>query len=243
MPGGFGSRGTEGMIEAIRWARENKRPFLGICLGMQLAVIEFARNVCNLMGATSTEFDKKATEPIVIDMPELDRTKMGGTMRPGLRTTHFQPISERSKICSLYAAQRVEVSSSSPSPPPSLQDSPAVGTVSLSGTLILKGNGAPSQTGAGAAPELIVHERHRHRYEVNLAYISILAEHGLHFFGKDNGGKRMEVLELGDHPWFVGVQFHPRIHKQGPKTQSANLGLFCSERRIFGQGPKRDQPA
>ncbi|KAM5533563.1 hypothetical protein V8D89_012779 [Ganoderma adspersum] len=94
VPGGFGMRGTEGMMLAIKWAREKHIPFLGICLGFQLAVVEFARNVCGFAGATSTEFDEKTPHPIIIFMPEISRTHMGGTMRLGLRPTVFDADSD-----------------------------------------------------------------------------------------------------------------------------------------------------
>ncbi|THH30199.1 hypothetical protein EUX98_g3972 [Antrodiella citrinella] len=103
VPGGFGVRGTEGMILAIKWAREQKVPFLGICLGFQLAVAEFARNVCGMKDATSTEFDPKTSHPIIIFMPEISKTHMGGTMRLGLRPTVFdESTKEWSKLRKLY---------------------------------------------------------------------------------------------------------------------------------------------
>lgn len=104
VPGGFGTRGTEGMIKAASWARENKKPYLGICLGLQIAVIEFARNVCKLEGANSEELDPEAETKAVVFMPEGDREKLGGTMRLGARTTVFQPGSEKSKIRKLYGS-------------------------------------------------------------------------------------------------------------------------------------------
>ena len=169
VPGGFGERGTEGMLLAIKWAREQKIPFLGICLGFQLAVIEWARNVLRLPGkhtvlcietlchinqtlfpaATSTEFNSKAEEDVIIFMPEISRTHMGGTMRLGLRPTVFEPGTEESSVTrKLYA-------------------------------------------GAGK-----IWERHRHRYEVNPKFIDRLQASGLHFVGKDEKGERMQVLEL-----------------------------------------------
>lgn len=104
VPGGFGTRGTEGMIKAANWARENKKPYLGICLGLQIAVIEFARNVCEFEDANSEELDPDAETKAVVFMPEGDREKLGGTMRLGARTTVFQPGSEKSKIRKLYGS-------------------------------------------------------------------------------------------------------------------------------------------
>ncbi|TLS31314.1 hypothetical protein PpBr36_02456 [Pyricularia pennisetigena] len=102
VPGGFGNRGTEGMIAAAKWAREQSKPYLGVCLGMQLAVVEIARSMCKLEGATSEEFNGLAEHKVIIFMPEIDKTTMGGTMRLGLHDTHFQPGSEGSKIRALY---------------------------------------------------------------------------------------------------------------------------------------------
>ncbi|KAF2008596.1 CTP synthase-like protein [Aaosphaeria arxii CBS 175.79] len=103
VPGGFGHRGTEGMIAAAKWARENKTPYLGICLGMQVAVIEYARNVCGITSATSEEFHADAADKVIMFMPEVDKATMGATMRLGLRPTLFQPGSEWSRLRALYA--------------------------------------------------------------------------------------------------------------------------------------------
>jgi CTP synthase len=157
VPGGFSARGVEGMIRAAKWARERKVPYLGLCLGMQVAVIEAARNQCGLAGATSEEFDAQADHRVVIFMPEGSKEQMGGTMRLGTRSTHFMPGTENwSKLRALY-------------------------------------NGSE-----------VVWERHRHRYEVNPDYIEQLETSGLSFVGKDDTGKRMEVVERQDHPFFVG---------------------------------------
>jgi CTP synthase len=183
LPGGFGIRGIEGMISAAKWAREQKIPYLGICLGLQIAAIEFARNVVGLPGthlkseanvdAHSTESVDNCKEPVVIFMPEGSKTHLGGTMRLGLRPTIFQPHTEWSLLRRLYGG------------------------------------------------EAEVHERHRHRYEINPDYISCLEEKGLFFVGRDDKGERMEILELPTqspsggptHPYFVGVQFHPELKR------------------------------
>lgn len=102
VPGGFGHRGTEGMIQAARWARINKTPYLGICLGLQIAVIEFARHVCDIPNASSIELNEKCLDPVVIFMPEIDKVNLGGTMRLGLRPTLFQEGSEWSRLRQLY---------------------------------------------------------------------------------------------------------------------------------------------
>ena len=202
VPGGFGSRGTEGMIEAIRYARESKTPFLGICLGMQLAVVEYARNVCDRPNATSAEFDDNATDPVIINMPELDRVKMGGTMRLGLRPTHFQPGSGWSQIRRLYAASSHQMKGES-----------------------MHWVDGPQSSEAG---EMVIHERHRHRYEVNPACISALEDQGLQFIAKDDKAERMEILELRDHPWFVGVQFHPEYISKVLKPSRPILGFLAA---------------
>ncbi|KAL9105215.1 MAG: hypothetical protein Q9187_008760 [Circinaria calcarea] len=214
VPGGFGHRGTEGMIAAANWARKNKTPYLGICLGMQIAVIEFARNVCNLPKAASIELDERTPDPVVIFMPEIDRTTLGGTMRLGIRPTHFQSGSEWSKLRALYGSKKSLLPASPSTNGVSNGDSPSSSTSSSS----------PSSAG----DELIILERHRHRYEVNPAYIDCLASHGLSFIGKDDKGERMEIIELKDHPWFVGVQFHPEYLSRVLQPSKPYLGFVAA---------------
>ncbi|ORY05172.1 CTP synthase N-terminus-domain-containing protein [Clohesyomyces aquaticus] len=180
VPGGFGQRGTEGMIAAAKWARENKTPYLGICLGMQIAVIEYARNCCGLAAATSEEFNGHATDKVIMFMPEVDKQTMGATMRLGLRPTLFQPGSKWSRMRALYAGKA----------------------------------------------EIL--ERHRHRYEVNPAYIDQLEKGGLSFVGKDDKGERMEIVEIKDHPWFVGVQFHPEYLSRVLDPSRPYLGFVAA---------------
>ncbi|KAL1687585.1 CTP synthase N-terminus-domain-containing protein [Schizophyllum commune] len=181
VPGGFGHRGTDGMIMAINHAREKKIPFLGICLGFQLAVVEWARHVLKMPHATSSEFVKDSEEPVIVFMPEISKTHMGGTMRLGLRPTVFQPGSETwSKTRKLYA---------------------------------------------GAEK---IWERHRHRYEVNPALIDRLEGSGLPFVGKDEKGERMQILELRDHPFFVGLQAHPEFCTRPLNPSPAFLGLVAA---------------
>ncbi|KAI9723348.1 MAG: CTP synthase ura7 [Candelaria pacifica] len=187
VPGGFGHRGTEGMIAAAKWARQNKTPYLGICLGMQIAVIEFARNVCNIPHAASIELSEQTPDPVIIFMPEIDKTNLGGTMRLGLRPTLFQPNSEWSKLRALY----------------------------------------------GEVQE--INERHRHRYEVNPEYVSRLTEGGLDFIGKDDKGVRMEILELRDHPYFVGVQFHPEYLSRVLHPSKPYLGFVAASAGCLDQ--------
>ncbi|EIM81978.1 CTP synthase [Stereum hirsutum FP-91666 SS1] len=180
VPGGFGQRGTDGMILAIKWAREQKIPFLGICLGFQLAVVEWARHVLNIPGAGSTEFDSELKDDVIIFMPEISRTHMGGTMRLGLRPTVFQPNTDHTKIRRLYA-------------------------------------------GSGK-----IWERHRHRYEVNPKFVDRLSESGLDFVGKDEKGERMQILELSDHPFFVGLQAHPEFCTRPLNPSPPFLGFVAA---------------
>lgn len=211
VPGGFGHRGTEGMIEAARYARKNKTPYLGICLGMQIAVIEFARNVCGIPNAASIELDERTTDPVVIFMPEIDRTTLGGTMRLGLRPTHFQPGTEWSKLRTLYGENA----------PPS--------SSTANGSLLSASTSSSSSATLAPDPEPpIISERHRHRYEVNPEYIERLTAGGLSFVGKDDRGERMEILELRDHPWFVGVQFHPEYLSRVLRPSVPYLGFVAA---------------
>jgi CTP synthase len=180
VPGGFGERASEGIIKATQWAREHKTPFLGICFGMQLAVCEFARNVCGHAQATSEEFHEQSEHPVIIFMPEGSKDTLGGTMRLGLRTTYFQPGSEDSKLRKLY----------------------------------------------GDATEL--EERHRHRYEVNPDYVEGLEKAGLSFIGKDETGRRMEIIEIKEHPYFVGVQYHPEYISEPLRPSLPILGLVAA---------------
>uniref|UniRef100_A0A3Q1B4U8 CTP synthase n=1 Tax=Amphiprion ocellaris TaxID=80972 RepID=A0A3Q1B4U8_AMPOC len=178
VPGGFGVRGTEGKIHAINWARKQKKPFLGVCLGMQLAVCEFARNVLGWADANSTEFDPESKYPVVIDMPEHNPGQMGGTMRLGKRRTIFK--TSNSVLRKLYGDTEY------------------------------------------------VDERHRHRFEVNPELKSHFEEKGFRFVGQDVEGERMEVIELDDHPYFIGVQYHPEFTSRPIKPSPPYLGLLLA---------------
>lgn len=171
IPGGFGQRGVEGKIKAIRYARENRVPFLGICLGMQLATVEFARHVAGLEKAHSMEFDKHSPHPVIFLMREWfdyknnrlvrrdESCDFGGTMRLGAYPCVLEPES-----LAFDAYQRQEIS-----------------------------------------------ERHRHRYEFNNDYREPLAKNGLKFTGLSPDKNLVEIIELPDHPWFLGCQFHPEF--------------------------------
>jgi CTP synthase len=163
VPGGFGDRGTEGKIAAARYARENKIPYYGLCLGLQIAVIEFARNVLKLEGANSTEFEASPRHPVINMMEEQKKIiDKGATMRLG------------SYECALVA-----------------------------GTRAGKAYGMES-----------IRERHRHRYEVNNAYVDQLKSGGMVISGINPRRNLVEIIELKDHPWFLGVQFHPEFQSK-----------------------------
>ncbi len=169
VPGGFGERGTEGKIEAVRFARTRKVPFLGICFGMQMAVIECARNLAGLTDASSSEFGPCAT-PIVGLLTEWSRGNQ---------------IEKRSEEGDLGGSMR-------------LGAYPAV-----------LGEGTLVRGVYGDAARIL--ERHRHRYEVNIAYRELLESKGLHFSGMSPDGVLPEIVEYPDHPWFIGVQYHPEL--------------------------------
>ena len=160
VPGGFGGRGVEGKITAIRYAREEHIPFLGICLGMQLAIVEFARHVCGFHDAHSIELDSATNHPVIALMPDQSGVEdLGGTLRLGSYPCMLSPDS---KARALYQAD-------------------------------------------------IIHERHRHRYEVNNDYRSILTEHGMKLSGLSPDGRIVEMIELTTHPWFLATQSHPEL--------------------------------
>ncbi|MGK0249041.1 MAG: CTP synthase [Oleispira sp.] len=183
VPGGFGHRGVEGKIRTVQFARENKVPFLGICLGMQSAVIEFARNVMGWEDAHSTEFDADTTHPVV-----------------GLITEWTD------------ATGNTEVRDT---------NSDLGGTMRLGGQECRLAEGSNTATAYGK--EVIV-ERHRHRYEVNATIIAELEKAGLRIAGRSIDGDLVEVVEVIDHPWFVGCQFHPEF----TSTPRHGHGLFSA---------------
>lgn len=162
VPGGFGTRGVEGKMLAIRMAREKQIPFFGICFGMQLAAIEFARNVCGIKAATSREFETKdSRSSFVIDFMEEQRSieKKGGTMRLGSYSCQLQ---KGSRAYAVYKSMQI-------------------------------------------------FERHRHRYEFNNRFLDLFEKNGMMASGKNKDRNLVEILELPDHPWFIGVQFHPEF--------------------------------
>ena len=176
VPGGFGNRGVEGKIAAANYARVNNVPYLGVCLGLQIATIEFCRNVLGLENANSTEFDENTPNPAVVFMPEISKTHMGGTMRLGTKPTPF--LVDDCKMRRLY----------------------------------------------GGADH--VDERHRHRYEVNPDLIERIEAEGLVYVGKDETGQRCEIMELENHPYYVGTQYHPEFKTRPNRHSPALLGLL-----------------
>ena len=187
IPGGFGKRGTEGKIEAIKYARQNKIPFLGICYGMQMAVIEYARNVLKIKKATSSEFSKTGVNVIGL-IHEWNRDgkifkgskkELGGTMRLGL---YEAKLKKNSLIQKIYRSNSIN-------------------------------------------------ERHRHRYEVNIDYKDKFEDKGLIFSGMSPDHKLPEIIELKNHPWFVGVQFHPEF-KSRPLNPHPLFSSFIKAAKI-----------
>ena len=163
VPGGFGHRGIEGKVAASRYARHNRIPYLGLCLGMQCAVIDFAREVLEAPDANSTEFAAFTSTPVIDLMPDQrDVANLGGTMRLGVYPCKLLP-------------------------------------------------GSKAQQAYG---EEVVYERHRHRFEFNNEYREELGDRGLVFSGLSPNGRLVEIIELGDHPWFVATQFHPELRSR-----------------------------
>jgi CTP synthase len=181
VPGGFGVRGVEGMVQAIRWAREHQMPFFGICLGMQTAIIEFARHVCRLPETNSSEFAPECENPVVALMDsQRDVQDLGGTMRLGSYPCRLTP---GSRVYQIYGADEVG-------------------------------------------------ERHRHRYEVNNSYRNTLTEFGMRCTGLSPDGSLVEMIELPDHPWFVGCQFHPELRSR-PMRPHPLFAAFVAAARTF----------
>ncbi|MBI4850131.1 MAG: CTP synthase [Nitrospirae bacterium] len=204
IPGGFGERGIEGKIEAVKFARTKKIPFLGICLGMQCAVIEYSRNVCDMEGANSTEFDKGTAYPViylieewydfrnqVIQRRDINSDK-GGTMRLG---EYPCVLSEDSLAFKAYGEKEI-------------------------------------------------HERHRHRYEFNNKYKEILEQKGLKISGMSPDKQLVEIVEIKDHPWFFGCQFHPEFKSRPLKPHpvfKAFIGAAYREKKLLFQNSTIDK--
>jgi CTP synthase len=190
VPGGFGPRGIEGKLVAARYAREHQVPYFGLCYGLHMAVIEFARDVMGLERANSTEIDPETPDPVIALMPDQRGVDMGGTMRLGLYPCKLVP-GTRAAEC--YQAPMVE-------------------------------------------------ERHRHRWEVNNAYVEAMDEAGLIVSGMSPDGKLAEIMELYDHPWFVGVQFHPEFQSRPTKPHPLFSGFVGAAKQIMHDGDQRPLP-
>jgi CTP synthase len=200
VPGGFGSRGIEGKIKAIRYAREHKVPYFGICLGMQMAVVEFSRHVANLKGAHSTEFEPRTKYPVIYLMKEWfdyktqtlqrrdEASGLGGTMRLGAYPCHLH---NPSLAFQAYGAAEIS-------------------------------------------------ERHRHRYEFNTEFLEPLREAGMKFTGLSPDGKLVEIVELSDHPWFLGCQFHPEF-KSRPMDPHPLFRGFIRAALLFRESRPKPQ--
>lgn len=175
VPGGFGNRGIEGKIAAIQYARENKIPFLGLCLGMQLSIVEFVRNVVGKSNANSVEFDPDTEHPVIHLMPDQEGVEnIGGTLRLG---SYPCELAEDTKALELYG-------------------------------------------------DKLIHERHRHRYEVNNDYRDTLTENGMKLSGISPDGRIVEMIELAEHPWFVATQAHPELKSRPNKPHPLFAGFI-----------------
>ncbi|KAH1227201.1 CTP synthase [Glycine max] len=210
VPGGFGDRGVRGMMLAAKYARENSVPYLGICLGMQISVIEFARSVLGWERANSVEFDAQTPNPVVIFMPEGSRTHMGSTMRLGSRRTLLQTSDCITSKLYEYGSEIMNCV---------VENFNTLLICTLTFCMFLIARYGNSE---------YVDERHRHRYEVNPDVIETLEEAGLKFVGKDESGKRMEILELPSHPFYVGAQFHPEFKSRPARPSALFLGLILA---------------
>ena len=177
VPGGFGSRGIEGKIQAIKYARENQIPFLGLCLGMQLSIVEFARDVVGYSDAHSAELDPSTAHPVIHLMPDQDGIEdIGGTLRLG---SYPCVLNKDSKAYALYGTETI-------------------------------------------------HERHRHRYEVNNDYRTVLQDNGMMLSGISPDGRIVEMIELPDHPWFVATQAHPELKSRPNRPHPLFKGFISA---------------
>ncbi len=191
VPGGFGERGVEGMIRAVEYAREHQLPFFGICLGLQVAIIEFARHVCGMAHTSSTEFAPDCPDPVIALLAsQRDVKDLGGTMRLGAYTARLRAGSKAAL---------------------------AYGTNEIS-------------------------ERHRHRWEVNNAYRDVLAEHGMKLSGQSPDGGLVEMIELPNHPWFLGCQFHPEL-KSRPTRPHPLFAAFIGAAHAHRTETKTETPS
>ena len=190
VPGGFGARGVEGKLVAVQYAREHEIPYLGLCYGLHMAVIEFARNVLGLDGANTTENDPETPHPVIDLMPDQKGVDLGGTMRLGA-----------------YPCRLV-----------------------------------PSTRAAAAYGQPVVEERHRHRWEINNGYLERMDAAGLVVSGVSPDGRLVEIMELRDHPWFVGVQFHPEFKSRPTRPHPLFDGFVAAAVKVLHEGDQRPLP-
>jgi len=177
VPGGFGDRGIDGKIAAIKYARENKVPFLGLCLGMQLSIVEFARHVIGYNDAHSVELKADTTHPVIHLMPDQDGIEdIGGTLRLG---SYPCVLDESSKAYELYK-------------------------------------------------DKVIHERHRHRYEVNNDYRTALVDKGMTLSGLSPDERIVEMIEIKNHPWFIGTQAHPELKSRPNRPHPLFKGFIAA---------------
>ncbi|MCK4976837.1 MAG: CTP synthase, partial [Anaerolineales bacterium] len=190
IPGGFGTRGIEGKIRAAGYAREHGIPFLGICLGMQCAVIEFARSVCGLEGANSTEFDPHTSHPVIDLLPsQKDIKDLGGTMRLGAYPCRLKP---GTKVAEVYGAEQI-------------------------------------------------HERHRHRFELNNRFRKVFEEKGIVVSGIYEESNLVEIVELREHPWFVACQFHPEFKSRPLNAHPLFRGFIKAAEKWSATRQRKEQ--
>jgi CTP synthase len=191
VPGGFGIRGIEGMVKAAKYARENKIPYLGLCLGMHVMVIDFARSVLDSDEPNSTEFAAETPHPVIDFLPEQREIKdKGGTMRLGV-----------------YPCRLV-----------------------------------PGTRAAAAYNKELIHERHRHRYEFNNGYRSLLEEAGMVYSGLSPNGELVEICELADHPWMVSCQFHPEFCSRPNRPHPLFCSFIGAAKEIMREGAQPSLP-
>ncbi|MGH2618684.1 MAG: CTP synthase, partial [Thermomicrobiales bacterium] len=190
VPGGFGPRGTEGKVTASRWAREHRIPYLGLCYGLHMAVIDVARNVLGLSGANSTEIDPHTPYPVIDLMPDQKGVEKGGTMRLGLWPCRLLP---GSRTAAAYAVPEIS-------------------------------------------------ERHRHRFEVNNSFRGRLADAGFIVSGASPDDQLAEIMELQDHPYFVGVQFHPEFRSRPTNPHPLFRDFIAAAKETLPEGTHRELP-
>ena len=205
IPGGFGERGVEGKIEAVRYAREKKIPFLGICLGMQCAVIEFARNVCAMDAADSTEFNRNTPYPVIYLIEEWFDFRTGSVQKRDITSEKGGTMRLGSYPCVL-----------------------------TEGSLAYRAYG-----------KIEINERHRHRYEFNNKYTEILEKNGLLISGTSPDKSLVEIVEIKDHPWFFGCQFHPEFKSRPvephPVFKSFILAAYSEKKLLFTKSPVSEE--